>query len=391
MSMGLSEALHETMMLFQPQPEQHLHMEQKAGGPPELGTGNPIPNGIVQLDNGNLEFTMYAPGAYSVEVKIGKTHILKLKQDAEVFRLETQPFSFKGPVLVEFRINGIAVLHPYAPICYSNQRLQNYYEASDPEITELICKADIPHGTIHKELYESKVLQRWVRCFVYTPPCYDYTKQYPVLYLQHGAGENETAWVIQGKVAYLMDALLAKNEIKPFIVVMNDGMLKLEEEKTIIDSFNGLSMVITEDCRNMIEAKYAVSSKKADRAIAGLSLGSMFATYCGCTYPKLFGSIGIFSGFIRRRDHYPAYEDNPYLETLQKELKQHQFQLLFRSMGDQDLHFHEFLEDDSYLQDFHVNELASYHRVVYRGYSHEWACWRRTFCDFARLLFRSDI
>jgi enterochelin esterase-like enzyme len=84
---------------------------------------------------------------------------------------------------------------------------------------------DLAHGQIRQCLYYSKVMKSWRRCFVYTPAEYDRSpdKRYPVLYLQHGVGENETGWSNQGKVNYILENLVAEGTAKQFIVVMDNG------------------------------------------------------------------------------------------------------------------------------------------------------------------------
>src|SRR5205823_10359828 len=84
---------------------------------------------------------------------------------------------------------------------------------------------NVPHGQIRENLYYSKSTDRTRRCFVYTPPDYDKdtSKRYPVLYLQHGAGEDETGWGGQGRANLIMDNLIAAGKAKPFIIVMDNG------------------------------------------------------------------------------------------------------------------------------------------------------------------------
>ena len=91
--------------------------------------------------------------------------------------------------------------------------------------------SQVPHGTVHMQYYKSERTGRWKLCYVYTPPKYDENpeKRYPVLYLQHGGGEDEMGWLWQGKIAHIADNLLAKNEMKEMIIVMNTGYSFPEE------------------------------------------------------------------------------------------------------------------------------------------------------------------
>ena len=85
---------------------------------------------------------------------------------------------------------------------------------------------DVPHGSVTTEFYWSDALETWQRCLVYTPPMYHEGGEYPVLYLQHGAGENETSWIYNGRASHIMDNLIADGKAVPFIIVMNDGMVR---------------------------------------------------------------------------------------------------------------------------------------------------------------------
>lgn len=124
--------------------------------------------------------------------------------------------------LLLLRWEGASVEH--APICYAHNRLCNFVDVPDPEFDFYDFK-DVPHGAVRCEYYRSSYTGTLRNCWVYTPPGYEENldKRYPVLYLLHGGGENETGWIWQGKINLIMDNLLAQGKCKEMLVVMNFG------------------------------------------------------------------------------------------------------------------------------------------------------------------------
>ena len=113
------------------------------------------------------------------------------------------------------QVNGTTVVNPDAPVGYGGFRVVNFLEMPEEDFEEYRL-SQVPHGTVHMQYYKSERTGRWKLCYVYTPPKYDENpeKRYPVLYLQHGGGEDEMGWLWQGKIAHIADNLLAKNEMK---------------------------------------------------------------------------------------------------------------------------------------------------------------------------------
>lgn len=361
---------------------------------PQRIDGREVQTGALIQDNGDILFCYYAPGAESVEVETGRDRpVIALQDRGDGVWEGTLPYDplFAGPHAVQFRLNGIAVLDPYTPIWFAMNRPVNYIEVPDPETADFIAlKKHVPHGTVTREIFWSDTIGDFLRCFVYLPAGYEKGGEYPVLYLQHGATENETSWLYNGKAAYILDNLLYERKCVPFLVVMNDGMVKGPTDKTI-DSFDAIEQIITTDCRKYIEAHYRTKTDKWNRAIAGLSLGSMQASYIGMRHPELYGSIGVICGFMRRRDTYNTYELSTHLDAVRNSEKFMQdYRLFFRCEGDKERQLHEFLEDDAFCAQYGVDKMPGYHRILYPNQTHEWGVWRRALRDFAQLLFRAE-
>ncbi len=348
---------------------------------------------VEYKDNGDVIVRMMAEGAK--EVHVTSTGISTWGFDVTMqdcggglfeAALPVEEQGLHGNVALSFIVDGIANFNPYLPSYYSSNKLVNYIEVYD-EGAPFILLQDVPHGAVTREVFWSESVQEWVRCLVYTPPTYHEGGEFPVLYLQHGAGENETSWVINGKMAYIMDNAIAEGKAVPFVVVMNDGMLKKPGD-TGMNDFDGIEGLITTDCREYIESHYRVKTDKWSRAIAGLSLGSMQASYIGMRHPELFGSIGSFT-FLRCRDKSNRYEDQTHLDIVKDPEKFAQsYKLYFRSIGDRENKMDEFEEDDRFLAQYGIDKLPSYVRMIIPGENHTWNNWRRAYYAFIQLLFR---
>ena len=158
---------------------------------------------------------------------------------------------------------------------------------------------DVPHGNVQQVMFPSKSTNTQRRAFVYTPPGYgkDKSKRYPVLYLQHGWGEDETAWSNQGHANLIMDNLIAENKVKPFIIVMTYGMTNdikpggLRNFK--IDAFE---TVLTDELIPYVDANFQTIANRANRAMAGLSMGCMETHMLTLAKPEEFSCYGLLSG-----------------------------------------------------------------------------------------------
>ena len=158
---------------------------------------------------------------------------------------------------------------------------------------------DVPHGKVQQILFSSKSTNTSRRAFVYTPPDYDkdQAKRYPVLYLQHGWGEDETAWSNQGHANLIMDNLIAEGKIKPFLIVMTYGM-------TNEIKFGGLrnfdikpfQTVLVDELIPYVDANFRTLSDQPHRAMAGLSMGGMETKTITMANLDKFAYIGLFSG-----------------------------------------------------------------------------------------------
>jgi len=348
----------------------------------EEGKRKVLDTGMKILENGDISFKIYAPGVQTLHVTTGRELNQKdidLVKDAEGFFTGVIPFDpmLLGPHSMDFIVDGTCFLYPYSPISWHRDRPVNYIDLPDPETPYCLMK-DVPHGAIIREMYWSETMGRYQRCVVYTPAGYmKNTEEYPVLYLQHGATENEITWEYNGRVSEIMDNLIAEGKAEPMIIVMNDGMVRMPDGKT-----SALAPMLLNDCIPYIEKTYRVKTDKWSRAMAGLSMGSMQTSQTGLTHPEVFGYLGIFSGFLG------AFRGNQdHLEALKDPAKMAEdYRVFFRCIGDIDLHFPTFENEDPLCDG--IKDLPFYHRAVYPGQQHEFGAWRRALYDFAQMIFK---
>jgi enterochelin esterase family protein len=235
------------------------------------------------------------------------------------------------------------------------------------------------------------------RCFVYTPPGYDsdLSKRYPVLYLQHGGGEDETGWSNQGMVNLIMDNLIAEGKITPFIIVMDNGTWHMpkQEPATSHDTTKSeehlrtwppkgwadvFMKTLLKDIIPMIDDNYRTIADQEHRAMAGLSMGGMQTRIITLANPNVFSYVGMFSGgsiSLEDIQNSPDFKDN--------------IKLVFISYGSRELEnprrgpWGDPRENTEAIKKAGMNT----HFYVSPQTAHEWQSWRRGFYQFAPLIF----
>lgn len=226
---------------------------------------------------------------------------------------------------------------------------------------------------------------------MYTPPGYENGGDYPALYLLHGHGENETSWIYNGRAAHIMDNLISEGKAVPFIIIMNDGMVRGKSEE-IMSPGIAFANTLIDNCIPFVEKKYRIKTDKWNRAIAGFSMGSMQSSVIGLNNPDKFAYIGLLSGFMRRlgpdRDYDLSMETNPHLTLMNdKERFISEIKLYYRGIGSEDSHYNAFLNDDALCKAKGFDLYPNIVRRVVDGYPHDWAVLRILLHDFAQRVF----
>ncbi len=330
-------------------------------------------------------FRIVAPEAKSVRVpEWGGVTLMKGEDGAWVGT--TRPLD-EGFHYYRINIDGADVPDPGSKFFYGASRWGSAIEIPAKDEEHYALKK-VPHGQMRETLYFSKSAGSTRRCFVYTPPDYDKdtSARYPVLYLQHGGGEDETGWASQGRTNLIMDNLIAAGEAKPFIIVMDNGggigprpgpggaPKQKGPGGPPRFNFSAFAQILTEELIPFIDTNFRTLSDQPNRAMAGLSMGSMQTKQITLANLDKFSHIGMFSGgSIAASD--PALADPA---AFKKKVK-----VLFVSYGSKENTAaakanHEALEKLGIKNTYYESPDTA----------HEWQSWRRSLHQFAPLLFK---
>lgn len=347
--------------------------------PPHLRRG-----GYRLLETGEVELAFYAPGAKVVEVTGNEKSIgflkWKMEKGEDGFFTARIPDIPAGFHYHRYMVDGVDTINPLVPVGYGSFMPTNFIEVADDDCAFYFLK-EVPHGTVSTEYFFSEITGRTRICHVYTPPGYENgEKKYPVLYLQHGVGENETGWVWQGKMNYILDNLIAAGECREMIVVANTGYAFSQRYPSdyLPGNFDGM---LINDCMPFIEDRYRVLSHRSTRAVAGLSMGSVQACRTALLHPDIFASFGVFSGCFPVVGY--DYDGSRYMEK--PELWNDDYDLVFIGAGEQEPFWPTTLE----LIDNLRRQGARITTYSCPGF-HEWTVWRRCLRAMAKVLFKQE-
>ena len=342
---------------------------------------NPVlsDQGVFYNEDGSVTFRLHLPRTVNhAAIRLMDGPVFALASDGSgLFSCTCRPPA--GFNYADVEIDGEVVLSPYLPIGFGASRPINYIDVPGSG-DDFYQPCAGPHGAVVQHYYHSGVADAMQSCLVYLPPEYDPETAYPVLSLQHGLGENETGWVHQGRANFILDNLIADGRAVPMLVVMCTGMVNIGGEHNL----SIFPEVLVRDVIPFIERTYRVKEGKWNRAMAGLSMGSMHTSMTTLTHPELFGYAGLFSGFMR----FIWQEEQPHLAALDNPEKfASDYRVFFRAMGLEDPFFTHFDSDDKLIEEKGVG--AAITRRLYPG-GHGWQVWRQSLRDFLPMLFRED-
>ncbi len=323
---------------------------------------------------GYARFRIIAPAADSVRVSLGLGGrggtILTRAADSSWTGTTEGPMD-EGFHYYNVKIDGGKFNDPGAQNFYGSTRWESGIEipAHDQDFYAL---KNVPHGNVQQVLFPSPSTNTSRRAFVYTPPGYDKQSKmrYPVLYLQHGWGEDETAWSNQGHANLIIDNMIAEGSIQPFIIVMTYGMtndIKWGGMKNFkIEPFQ---TVLVDELIPYVDANFRTVAKQSHRAMAGLSMGGMETHTITLNKPQVFSYYALLSGGI----YTPA------------EIKDKQnVKLIFLSCGSKE-------RPDGVMNAAAALKEAGFNAVSYisENTAHEFLTWRRSLHELAPLLFKN--
>jgi enterochelin esterase family protein len=355
---------------------------------------------------GKVQVRVNAPAATTVKLNFWSGPKLDMVKQPDGTWLVTTPPLVPGFHYYTVQIDGADVSDPNTHAYFGGGRPASGVEVPEPGSTYYSAQ-DVPHGQVREVWYFSKVTGSWRHALVYTPPKYDEqpSARFPVLYLQHGAGEDETGWTRQGRANFILDNLLAAGNCKPMIVVMaygyaaragqpfpdfmSKGWGSPEMLKGMQDMASTFEDDVTQALIPFIDANFRTLTDRDHRAMAGLSMGGMQTFQITLDHLDLFSYIGGFSGaggmlVLGNRKLDPKTDYNGVFADPAAFSKR--VHLLWLGVGTAEP---ERLRTGLTQLHTSLNDAGIQH-VFYEspGTDHEWQTWRRDLKDFAPRLFQ---
>lgn len=356
--------------------------ESKAPRPPRPAVADFSP--AVQPD-GTITFRLRAPKAEKVAVICEACGTQPMTKDADgVWSLTVGPIA-PGIYDCQFDVDGLRITDPASPNVFGNRRgARGYVEvpgpAGHPRTDEW---RDVPHGTVTIHWYTSKVSGERRRVHVYAPPGYqqETAKRYPVLYLLHGSGDNDSHWTLLGRANVIADNLLADGRAVPMLIVMPDGHVvdraREREPGNRSRWREPFEKDLLESVLPLVETNYRAAADAQHRGIVGLSMGGGQSIGVGLGHLDQFAWVGAFSAAVSG--------DDPVLPGLRSDpaAANGKLKLLWIGIGKDDFLLarnHEFIKV--------LDELKIRHTYRETEGRHAWGVWRGYLAEFLPLLFR---
>lgn len=360
----------------------------------------------VDAATGRAQFRLKAPKATAVRLNFWSDPKLDMVKGDDGFWTVTTPPLVPGLHYYNFEVDGVNTNDLGSHAFYGGSRDASAIEIPEAGATYYLPQ-DVPHGAVREIWYHSKVTGTWRHAMMYLPPGYDtQTKiRYPVLYLQHGGGEDETGWIKQGRANFILDNLIASGSAKPMIIVMAYGYARRAGQPdpdmtakpfgspAMMKSMQEMAQVFEDDLTQalipFVDANCRTIPNREHRAMAGLSMGGMQTFQVTFDHLDTFSYIGGFSGV---GGVSMAGGDKPDLKTaFHGELADptafaKKVHLLWIGVGTDEpaqmragiLRVHDAFTASNVKHIFYESP----------GTSHEWQTWRRDLKDFAPRLFQ---
>lgn len=348
----------------------------------------------------SVTFRVQADQAQRVQLllELGQSTYEMTKGADGLWEVTTKPL-LPGFHYYAISVDGFISNDPGSKVFFAAQKEVSGLEIPALE-SEFFAIKNVPHGTVRTEWYLSKLTGQTRRIYVYTPPGYDQSKlHYPVLYLQHGFGEDEAGWSDQGHENFILDNLTATHQAKPMIVVNDDGMTGVHYNLPISqpgvkptvpssqqvarffmeEKYSLLDGIVSTELIPFIDASFRTIPDRDHRALAGLSMGGAQALRIGLNHLDKFAYLGAFSPAVSITDITKDYGG-----ILADSVKvNRQLRLLWLGIGTDDFLFGPVKQSHEALQRAGIN-----HVWVESSGAHVWTVWRKYLADFAPRLFQ---
>lgn len=335
---------------------------------------------------------LYAPAAHSVRLggEMTKGQMVDMTRRADsTWTYTTSPLA-PELYLYWLEVDGVRTLDvSNMQVIRDVQWLYNYVVVTDS--TDLYTTHSVPHGTVESTWYHSVSADMDRRMTVYLPTGYQAgKKRYPVLYLMHGSGGDEQAWIELGRTAQILDNSIAAGRCKEMIVVMTNG--NISDDATHDHSAIGVQPGVAQSHRmdgcweesfgevlDYVDAHYRTIRKPQARAIAGLSMGGYHSYWISLNYADKFDYVGMFSAVFRRGEmaHSMYQDEAAKLASLMRHNRQYRIYI-----GSDD-----FLYQDNVRQRQMLDAAGYRYDYTESAGGHQWCNWRHYLADFVTYLF----
>jgi len=358
--------------------------------------------------NSRVEIRFKAPDASKVKLNFWSGPKVDMEKQADGFWTVTTPPMAPGLHYYVINVDGAEVSDPGSTAYFGGSKWASAVEVPEAGVDYYQPK-DVPHGQVREIWYHSSVTDSWRHALVYLPPDYDSAKtRYPVLYLQHGGGEDESGWIRQGKANFILDNLIAGGSTKPMIIVMANGYATRagyvvpdlsgtafgspEFMKVMQERMGAFEDDVTQALIPFIDKTFRTVPDREHRAMAGLSMGGMQTFQVTFDHLDLFSYIGGFSGaggmMMMRSGEKPDLKTAFNGALADPATFQKRVHLLWIGVGTNEPE-----RMKAGLENLHASlDDGKIQHVFYEspGTDHEWQTWRRDLKDFAPRLFQSS-
>jgi len=358
--------------------------------------------------NSRVEIRFKAPDASKVKLNFWSGPKVDMEKQADGFWTVTTPPMAPGLHYYVINVDGAEVSDPGSTAYFGGSKWASAVEVPEAGVDYYQPK-DVPHGQVREIWYHSSVTDSWRHALVYLPPDYDSAKtRYPVLYLQHGGGEDESGWIRQGKANFILDNLIAGGSTKPMIIVMANGYATRagyvvpdmsgtafgspEFMKVMQERMGAFEDDMTKALIPFIDKTFRTVPDREHRAMAGLSMGGMQTFQVTFDHLDLFSYIGGFSGaggmMMMRSGEKPDLKTAFNGALADPATFQKRVHLLWIGVGTNEPE-----RMKAGLENLHASlDDGKIQHVFYEspGTDHEWQTWRRDLKDFAPRLFQSS-
>ena len=369
-------------------------------------TSNVLDAQFPRVDStSRVQIRFKAPDATKVRVNFWSGPKADMEKQADGFWTFTTPQLAPGLHYYTIIVDGAEVSDPASTAYFGGSKWASAVEVPEAG-ADYYLPSDVPHGQVRQVWYHSSVTGTWRDAFVYLPPDYDMTKtRYPVLYLQHGGGEDETGWIRQGRANFILDNLIAAGKTKPMIIIMANGYASRagyvvpdltgkpfgspEFMKVMQERMGAFEDDVTQALIPFVDKSFRTLPDRDHRAMAGLSMGGMQTFQVTFNHLDLFSYIGGFSGAANvfmmgngKLDTKTAFH-GAMADSAAFAKRVH---LLWIGVGTNEPE-----RMKSGLESLHTTlEEGKIQHVFYEspGTDHEWQTWRRDLKDFAPRLFQ---